>query len=110
MDDLLRDQQHQAEILERLGENYDENTVYPLHSGAWIFYDWVENVGAHEAVQVLHEVKVNTQDESLRKCVVAVLDELELETTGKFITTFMKNMCGHSFQVFVEEELAKRIV
>lgn len=110
MDDLLRQQQHQANILEKISDDYDATTVYPIESGAWLFQDWLTGVGVHGAVAVVHEVLDSTEDPRLRECLEDVLKNLQYETTHAFYSVFMDNMCGYSFQKFVEEEIGRRIV
>lgn len=109
MNDFLREQQHQNEILEHLTEKYNPDTTADVMSGTWLFQDWLESVGVHKAVTVVRELIFESNDVTLKACLEAVLDELSLGTTHEFHSAFMNNMCGYSFQKFVEEIIAKRV-
>jgi hypothetical protein len=109
VNDFLREQQHQNEILEHLTEKYNPDTTADVMSGAWLFQDWLESLGVPRAVKVVHELILETNDATLKACLEAVLDELKRGTTHEFQSAFMNNMCGYSFQKFVEEIIARRV-
>jgi hypothetical protein len=109
VNDFLRDQQLKTDILEHITEDYDPNTKADVVPGTILFQDWLESIGVHEAVKVVRELMFETEDASLKACLEAVLDEVKMETTHEFHSAFMTNMCGYSFQLFVEEVIAKRI-